>query len=136
MFEAYNVSSRVYSQNDNITFDSIRFNDCRVRNTNGFTFTITAPGRYYVYFGGIGASGTAASPFTVQLYSNDTPVPAVLSTITSTAADDEQTLSFATIIDVRPSCCAINNNTRLQVKATSEEAGAVANANLVIFKLR
>lgn len=136
MFEAYNVALKNYSQNDNITFDSVRFSDCRIKNTNGSTFTITTPGRYYVIFGGIGASGTATSPFTVQLYSNDLPVPAVLSTITSATAGDEQTLSFATIIDVRPSCCAINNNTKLQVKAISEEAGTIANANLIIFKLR
>lgn len=136
MFETYNVALKNYSQNDNITFDSIRFSDCRIKNTNGSTFTITTPGRYYVTFCGIGASGAATSPFTVQLYSNDLPVPAVLSTITSATAGDEQTLSFATIIDVRPSCCAINNNTKLQVRATSEEAGTIANANLIIFKLR
>lgn len=136
MFEAYNVASRAYSQGDNITFDSVRFSDCRVRDTNGTTFTITSPGRYYVYFGGVGASGTAASTFTVQLYVNDTAVPAILSQITSAVADDTQTLSFATIINVRPSCSAINNDTRLQVRVISEEDGAVSNANLIIFKLR
>lgn len=136
MFEAYNIVATDYELNDIVEFNSIRYSDCRVRVTNGSTFTINTPGRYYVFFGGVGSSGTAASPFAVQLFNNDVAVPAVRSEITSTAADDPQTMSFSTIINVLPSNCYVNNTVNLQVRVTSEVAGALENANLVIFRLK
>ena len=136
MFEAYNIVATDYELNDIVEFNSIRYSDCRVRVTNGSTFTINTPGRYYVFFGGVGSSGTAASPFAVQLFNNDVAVPAVRSEITSTAADDPQTMSFSTIINVLPSNCYVNNTVNLQVRVTSEVAGALENVNLVIFRLK
>ena len=136
MFEAYTVASVDYELNDLVNFENVRYDDCRVRVTNGSTFTINTPGRYYIYFGGVGSSGTAATPFSVQLFSNDVAMPAVFSEITSTAADDPQTMSFGTIVNVLPSNCYINNAVRLQVRVTSTVAGAIENANLVIFRLK
>lgn len=136
MFEAYNIVATDYELNDIVEFNSIRYSDCRVRVTNGSTFTINTPGRYYVFFGGVGSSGTAASPFAIQLFNNDVAVPAVRSEITSTAADDPQTMNFSTIINVLPSNCYVNNTVNLQVRVTSEVAGALENANLVIFRLK
>ena len=91
MFEAFSTAETEYVLDDFVTLEGIRYEDCRVRVTNGSTFTINTPGRYYVFFGGVGSSGTAASPFAVQLFNNDTAIPAVVSEITSTAADDPQT---------------------------------------------
>ena len=136
MFEAYTAVSTNYVLDDLVTFNNIRYSDCRVRVTNGSTFTINTPGRYYVYFGGVGSSGTAASPFSVQLFNNGVAVPAVVSEITSTAADDPQTMSFSTIINVLPSNCYIDNTVNLQVRVTSTDAGALANANIIIFRLK
>ena len=135
MFEAYTTVSTDYVLDDLVTFNNIRYSDCRVRVTNGSTFTINTPGRYYVFFGGVGSSDTAASPFAVQLFNNDTAIPAVVSEITSTAADDPQTMSFSTIINVLPSNCYIDNTVNLQVRVTSTDAGALANANIIIFRL-
>lgn len=136
MFEAYSAVAADYTLNDLVTFNNIKYDDCRVRVTNGSTFTIGTPGRYFVSFGGVGSSGTAASPFSVQLFINDIAVPAVISEITSTAADDTQTLSFSTIVNVMPSNCYINNTENLQVRVTSTEAGSIENANIVIFRLK
>lgn len=136
MFEAYTAVSTDYILDDLVTFNNIRYSDCRVKVTNGSTFTINTPGRYYVFFGGVGSSGTAASPFAVQLFNNDTAIPAVVSEITSTAADDPQTMSFSTIINVLPSNCYIDNTVNLQVRVTSTDAGALANANIIIFRLK
>lgn len=136
MFEAYNAAATDYVLDDLVEFNNIRYSDCRVRLTNGSTITINTPGRYYVYFGGVGSSDTAASPFSVQLFNNDLPVAAIRSEITSTAAEDTQTLSFSTIINVLPSNCYVNNTVNLQVRVTSEEAGTIENANLVIFRLK
>ena len=136
MFEAYTAVSTDYVLDDLVTFNNIRYSDCRVRVTNGSTFTINTPGRYYVFFGGVGSSDTAATPFSVQLFNNDVAVPAILSEITSTAIDDTQTMSFSTIINVLPSNCYVDNTVNLQVRVTSTAAGALANANLVIFRLK
>ena len=136
MFEAYSTTTNAYVLDDLVTFENIRFEDCRVRVTNGSTFTINTPGRYYVFFGGVGSSDTAASPFAVQLFNNDVAIPAVRSEITSTAADDPQSMSFSTIINVMPSNCYVNNTVNLQVRVTSTDPGALANANLIIFRLK
>ena len=136
MFEAYSTTTNTYALDDLVTFENIRYEDCRVRVTNGSTFTINTPGRYYVFFGGVGSSDTAASPFAVQLFNNDTAIPAVVSEITSTAADDPQTMSFSTIINVLPSNCFIDNTARLQVQVDSTDAGTLTSANIVIFRLK
>ena len=136
MFEAYSTVTNTYNLNDLVTFENIRYDDCRVRVTNSSTFTINTPGRYYVYFGGVGASATAASPFATQLVINGTDVPAVRSEITSTAANDPQDMSFSTIINVMPSNCYVDNTVRIQVQVDSEDAGELTSANLVIFRLK
>ena len=136
MFEAYSTVTNTYNLNDLVTFENIRYDDCRVRVTNGSTFTINTPGRYYVYFGGVGASATAASPFATQLVINGADVPAVRSEITSTAANDPQDMSFSTIINVMPSNCYVDNTVRIQVQVDSEDAGELTSANLVIFRLK
>lgn len=136
MFEAYSTTTNTYELDDLVTFENIRYEDCRVRVTNGSTFTINTPGRYYVYFGGVGASGTAAGNFSVQLVLNGNDVAGVTSEITSTAADDPQTMSFSTIINVLPSNCFIDNTARLQVQVDSTDAGTLTSANIVIFRLK
>lgn len=136
MFEAYSTVETAYVLDDLVTFENIRYDDCRVRVTNGSTFTINTPGRYYVYFGAVASSTTAASPFAVQLVINGVDVPAVRSEITSTAVGDPQDMSFSTIINVLPSNCYINNTTRIQVQVDSEDPGTIYNANIVIFRLK
>lgn len=136
MFEAYTIANTTYELNDNVVFDSVRYSDCRVRTSNGSNFTIGAPGRYLIAFNGTGSSGTAASDFAVQLYNNGVAIPAVVSEITSTGADEPQSMSFTTIVNVMPSNCYVNNVANLQIRVISEVAGALENANLVIFRLK
>ena len=136
MFEAYSTVTNTYNLDDLVTFENIRYDDCRVRVTNGSTFTINTPGRYYVYFGGVGASATAASSFATQLVINGTDVPAVRSEVTSTAANDPQDMSFSTIINVMPSNCYVDNTVRIQVQVDSTDEGELTSANLVIFRLK
>jgi len=67
---------------------------------------------------------------------NGNDVAGVTSEITSTAADDPQTMSFSTIINVLPSNCFIDNTARLQVQVDSTDAGTLTSANIVIFRLK
>lgn len=136
MFEIYSATSQGYTQNQPIIFTTPRFVDCRVRNSGNTSFTISAPGVYVLTFHATASSTTAASPFTVQLYRNGVAVPGVVTTITSTAAGDVQTLSAQTMVSVLPSCASINNTTSLQWVVTSAEPGTVTNADFTIFRLK
>lgn len=136
MFEAYTTTSTVYETDAAIAFTDIRYRDYRITTATPTSFRIVTPGRYYVEFHGVGASNTAASPFTVALYQNNVAVPGVETTITSTAAGDEQTLSFGTIVNVAPSCCYIDNEVNLRLVVTSEEPGTLSSGNIVIFRLK
>ena len=136
MFEAFSTAETEYVLDDFVTLEGIRYEDCRVRVTNGSTFTINTPGRYYIAFNAVGSSTVAASPFALQLVINGDDVPGVRSEITSTAADDPQDMSFSTIVNVMPSNCFINNTVRIQIQVDSEDPGTITSANLVIFRLK
>ena len=136
MYQAYNKTSTEYAQNAPIVFNITKFTDCRVTNTSGTTFSISAPGRYLVSFNGVGSSTQATSPFTVALYQNEALLPETTTSVYSTAANDVGTLAFTTIVNVMPSCAAANNKISLQVVATSTNSGTMTDANLVIYRLR
>ena len=136
MYQVYNKTSTEYAQNAPIVFNTNKFTDCRVTNTSGTTFSISAPGRYLISFNGVGSSTQATSPFTVALYQNETLLPETTTSVYSTAANDIGTLAFTTIVNVMPSCVAANNKINLQVIATSTNSGTMTNANLVIYRLR
>ena len=89
MFEAYTTTTAVYETDAAIAFTDVRYRDCRISTPSNTSVRIVTPGRYFVVFNGVASSNTAASPFTVQLYRNDTPVTGIISTITSTAVGDE-----------------------------------------------
>ena len=136
MFEAYTTSTEIYELNDVVALTDVRFRDCRIITPNTTSIRINAPGRYYVEFHAVAASNTAASPFTVALYRNGVAIPGVVSTITSTAAGDEQTMSLSTIINVPPSNCYIDNEAVLTLVGTSDVPGTIPSGYLVIFRLR
>ena len=110
MFEAYSTASSTFTQNQPITFDNIRYKDCRINETNSSTITITAPGRYYIFVGATGLSGAAGTAFSIQMFQNGVAIPAATAE-TSLATDT--TMGLSTIINVLPSCCAINNTTNI-----------------------
>lgn len=136
MYEIYTTTSQTYTQNQPIIFTTPRSVDCRIRNNGNTSFTIGAPGVYVLTFHGVASSGTAGGQFTVQLYRNGAAVPGVVTTITSTAVGDAQTLSAQTMVSILPSCASINNATSLQWVVTSADAGTVTSANFTIFRLK
>lgn len=132
MLEAYKTSTTTYEENDVIALENIRYEDCRIRVSNSSTFTIVAPGRYYVYCGATALSAADGTAFTIQLYEGDNAVSAVSS---STSTIYPQQMTFSTIVNVLPSSCYADNRVRLQVRVASG-SGDISAANLVIFKLR
>ena len=135
MFEAYTTTTATYATNDAVAFTDVRYRDSRILTASQTSLKLYVPGRYLVIFHAVAASNTAASPFTVALYKDNVAIPGVETTITSTAAGNEQTMSLSTIINVAPSCCYVNNEVNLRLIATSTEPGTITSGNLVIVRL-
>lgn len=92
---------------------------------------LISPGLYLVTFDGDFTVATAGS-VNVQLLNNGEFVPGAQDTVSGTTVVPRG-LHFTTIIEVRPSCCAVNNNSALQVQVDS--AGTFNNANITVVKL-
>ena len=79
-------------------------------------------------------TGATAGAITVNLLKNGVALPGATATQTSASATDIRTVNFSKIVQVLPSCCAINNTTTL----TFQNAGldtTYSNVNVVITKL-
>ena len=135
MFQAYSNNTTTYTQNTPVTFSTTKYSNCRVKDTSGTAFRISAPGNYLVSFSGIGASGTATSVFSVQLYKDGVALPETATSITSVAANDVGTLNFSTIVRVLPSCAMVDNAASLQVIVTSEASGTLTNPDIIIVRI-
>ena len=78
-------------------------------------------------------SGTAGN-MTIQLFNNGVAVPGAIATSYSGAVDQDENLSFSTIIRVLPSCRIVDNSVTLTVQNTGVEA-IFNSLNIVITKL-
>lgn len=92
---------------------------------------LNGPGLYLVVFDGTFTIGTAGSA-TVQLFNKGVAVPAAEDTVSGTTAVPRG-LHFATIIDVKPSCCAVDNNAALNVSIDAD--GVFSSATIAVVKL-
>lgn len=92
---------------------------------------LNSPGLYLVTFDGTFTIGTAGSA-TVQLYNKGVAVPAAEDTVSGTTAVPRG-LHFSTIIDVKPSCCAVTNDAALSVGINV--AGEFSAAAINVVKL-
>ena len=136
MISSYNSAEQAVATGGLLAFTTNRITTgCTVTHAEGTTsFQLNKPGYYYVSFNGIAAPTTAAGNVTVQLLSNAVAVPGAIATFSSTATTDLGNLSFATIIKVLPSCCAIDNTTTLTL-ANSGVDSTYTNVNINITKL-
>ena len=125
MVNAFSITNQTLQPNDLISFANNRIaTSCSVSHPVGTaSFAIKRPGLYLVTFHGT-ASATAAAtdPITVQLLNKGVEVQGALASELSAAADTPVNLSFTTAIQVKPSCCAIDNEAIL----TFENAGIEA----------
>jgi hypothetical protein len=132
MISAYSLTDQLVAIDALLDFDVNRIlAGCTVKHVDGTpAFTLTKPGYYYVTFNAT-ITDTAAGVITAQLLNGGVPVPGAEASVTTAAATDERSLSFATIIRVLPSCCAIDNTTTLTVANTGVAATySVANINI------
>ena len=146
MLQTYTYNSTGFTLNTN---DSVLFNidvvdtDCRVDHQSGTTaIEIDKPGYYLITFNSFGYNTGAVvegtpytGTYTYQLFNNGIPIQEAVASASSTADTDIVNVYFSTILQVRPSCKAIDNNAVL----TANYLGQVATgnlANLTVIKLR
>ena len=90
---------------------------------------LNSPGLYLGTFDGTFTIGVAGSA-TVQLYNKGVAVPAAEDTVSGTTAVPRG-LHFATLIDVKPSCCAVENNAALSVNISADGVFSAASINVL-----
>ena len=134
MISSYNNTSQEVAINGLLTFTTDRILTGCTATRNGQTFQLNKPGYYYVTFNADGAATTAAGDIVVVLQHNGIAVPGAIATQTVAAADDAVNLTFATIIRVPPSCCAVDNTANLTLVNTGV-ATTYTNVNINITKL-
>lgn len=121
MLNSYTLSNQILTENELLSFSNNRIlTGCAATHTEGTTFYLRKPGYYYVSFNAVATSATAGD-ISIQLLNNSAVVPGALATMT-VAADGSANLSFATLIRVLPSCCAIENTASLTLKNVGVEA--------------
>ena len=114
MISAYNSTTQTVEVGAAYVFDTNRIvTGCTVGHVPGTTtFTLTKPGYYYVTFNTTFIT-EATGNVTVELQNGGTVVPGATGTETIATAGDTKSISFASIIKVLPSCCAIDNTATL-----------------------
>ena len=137
MIDSYTNTSQTIAPEGLLSFAT---NDvltgCTATHSAGTTsFTLRKPGFYFISFTGTGSvSGATAGAVTVNLLKNGNSVPGATATQSSASTTDFRTVNFSKIIQVLPSCCAINNTTTLTFQNVGSEA-IFTNVNVVITKL-
>ena len=133
MINSYTSTSQTILTNALINFNiNAVKTGCTVTHAEGTpTFSLNRPGLYYVAFNA-DALPTAAGDLVAQLRSNNELVPGAIATTTGTTTSTEN-LSFSRIIQVKPSCCSIDNSVNLSV-INSGDGATYSNANIVITK--
>ena len=134
MINSYTSTSQTILTNALINFNiNAVKTGCTVTHAEGTpTFSLNRPGLYYVAFNA-DALPTAAGDLVAQLRSNNELVPGAIATTTGTTTSTAN-LFFSRVIQVKPSCCSIDNSVNLSV-INSGVGATYSNANIVITKL-
>lgn len=137
---AYNAATQSVAVNGLVNYTNHNVHSgCAIEHVDGGTSVrIRKPGLYLVEFNSevvattIPTSGGTTIFATLQR--NGETVPGATSGVTPSVANNFSNLGFTTIVRVRPSCCAVDNDTVLTVANTGIAANYI-NANINVVKL-
>ena len=137
MLVATNTSSQNIAANAPVIFNAVQLQKgCDEQFTpNSSTVILKKPGFYSVSFNATGSTSATDGNMELQLYNGTTPVPGALAAVQSAAPADLGNVSFSTIIQVKPSCCAVDNTVKLSV-ISNGLAITLTEANLVVRNTR
>lgn len=128
---------RTVQENTSIVFDNKTIQTgCTVTaNEPTNTVTLRRAGIYLVQFNAIISNTTSSSEFIgISMERDGIDVQEAKTGATSSSTSDLVAVSFSTLVRVRPSCCAVDNTTRLQFKVTGSDT-LVYFANVVVSKV-
>ena len=132
---AWTNTTQVLDTNIPVTLTTSTKTGCSILFNNGSTsITLNKCGLYYIDVSANATEGGTAGNITLQLFNNSIAIPGALATETSGTATDVINLSFSKIIEVKPSCPAINNTSVLTIVNTGVTA-TYTNVIVNIFKL-
>lgn len=136
MINSYTSTTQNVGVNIPLIFNTNKIKTgCTVTHSEGSsTFSLNKPGFYFVTLKAIGSTTATTGNLTIQMYQNGVAVVDAISTESSTATTDISTLNFATIVQVKPSCCAVDNQTSLTFVNTGV-AATYTNVSVTITKL-
>lgn len=108
---------------------------CTVKHTEGSSnIYLQKSGIYKVSFNGIFVSADAATPITVQMYNGTTAIAEAKAMANSASNTDYVNLSFTALVEVLPSCRAVNN--MAVVSFVNVNADVMLLSNVTILKVR
>lgn len=137
MIGSYSNTSQTVLSGGNISFDINDINtNCSITHAAGTPiFVLKNPGRYFITFNGAFAPvATDGGLVTVSLNRNNIGVPGAAASCTTTSSADINTLTFSKIIQVKPSCCSVDNTTALSF-ANVSGAAVFTSVNVSIWRL-
>lgn len=139
MLQLYTESTAgvVVTENADIVFTNkaVGIGCVATANTPTNTVQLNAPGVYEVSFDAtISASAAAASTINVIMENNGVDMPQAQAAATSDSTTDMESISFTSLVTVRPSNCFINNTARLTFNVRGSEA-MLYNANVVVKRV-
>ena len=129
---ATSTAEQTVGKNQSVSFDTAVSNQGVTLNNNIATLRI--PGQYLVLFNASGNVSVVSTEANLQLMANGNPVVGAVTSINSSVNADVVPMSFATIINVKPSSPAVNNTTNLNVVNTGESVD-LQNANISIMRI-
>lgn len=129
---AYNTASQVLPANGLVNFTTNRILSGKsISHASNSTDIGLKRGRYIV-LAHFDFTPTAAGDITFQLLNRNNAVAGEKVTVTS-ATGDTYTAVISTLIDVDPSCIAVNNNGLLQVQVSA--GVTITNASISVLKV-
>lgn len=150
VLDAYSTLAQSVATGGYIDFDNVSvLTGCSIKYVAGTPgIVISNPGLYLLTVDGTAAasesdSSASAAPtdaaatstdVSVSIQNNGELIPGAITSATSTGEDDKANLSLTTVIQVKPSCCAIDNTARISVVNTGIPA-TYTDASITVVKL-
>ena len=129
---AASTAKQTVVQNESVSFNTAVSNQGVSLNNN--IAKLRVPGQYLVTFNASGNVSAESTTANLQLMSNGSPVVGAVASVNDTVTTNIHSLSFSTVINVRPSSPSVDNTTNLNVVNTGESVD-LQNANLTIVRI-
>ena len=135
ILSVYTDSDQILEQGQPMVFDHVNLMNGRsikfIPGTS--TITLAKPGIYYIAVNAI-AMPNSDGAVTMQLQRNNETVHGAKGSLTSTDIANVNNMSFTSFVEVKPSCPAIDNTTRISIR-NAEDNTVYTNTNLTIIKI-